>query len=36
MDFLEHLVLEGRNGKSESLKSDVEFLKQNTARMLRF
>lgn len=36
MDFLEHLVLEGRNGKSEGLKSDVEFLKQNTARMLRF
>ena len=36
MDFLEHLVLEGRNGKSEGLKSDVEFLKQNTAHMLRF
>lgn len=35
-DFLDHLVLEGRNGKGESLRSDVEFLRAQTPRMLRF
>ena len=36
LDFLEHLTLEGRNGKGEPLKSNVEFLKKKTERMLRF
>ncbi|MBQ8743666.1 MAG: acetyl-CoA carboxylase biotin carboxylase subunit [Mailhella sp.] len=36
LDFLEHLVLEGHNGKGEALKSNVEFLKKKTERMLRF
>ena len=36
LDFLEHLVLEGHNGKGESLKSNVEFLKKKTERILRF
>ena len=36
LDFLEHLVLEGHNGKGEPLKSNVEFLKKKTERMLRF
>ena len=36
LDFLEHLTLEGRNGKGEALKSNVEFLKKKTERMLRF
>ncbi len=36
LDFLEHLTLEGRNGKGETLKSNVEFLKKKTERMLRF
>ena len=36
LDFLDHLVLEGRNGKGEPLKSNVDFLKKKTERMLRF
>lgn len=36
LDFLEHLVLEGHNGKGEALKSNVEFLKKKTERILRF
>ncbi|WP_446424273.1 ATP-binding protein [Mailhella sp.] len=36
LEFLEHLTLEGRNGKGEPLKSNVEFLKKKTERMLRF
>ena len=36
LDFLEHLVLEGHNGKGEPLKSNVEFLKKKTERILRF
>ncbi len=36
LDFLEHLVLEGHNSKGEPLKSNVEFLKKKTERMLRF
>ena len=36
LDFLEHLVLEGHNGKGEALKSNVEFLKKKTERILLF
>ncbi|MBR5882328.1 MAG: acetyl-CoA carboxylase biotin carboxylase subunit [Mailhella sp.] len=36
LDFLDKLVLEGRNGKGEALKSNVEFLKKKTERILRF
>jgi acetyl/propionyl-CoA carboxylase alpha subunit len=36
LDFLDHLVLEGHNGKGEALKSNVEFLKKKTERILRF
>ena len=36
LDFLDKLVLEGRNGKGEPLKSNVEFLKKKTERILRF
>ena len=36
LDFLENLTLEGRNGKGEALKSNVDFLKRKTERMLRF
>ena len=34
--FLETLRLEGHDGKGEALKSNVEFLKNKTERMLRF
>jgi len=36
LSFLENLVLEGHNGKGEDLRSNVEFLKKKTERMLRF
>ena len=36
LDFLDKLVLEGRNGKGKALKSNVEFLKKKTERILRF
>ncbi len=36
LDFLDHLTLEGRDGKGSPLKSNVEFLKKKTERMLRF
>ena len=36
LEFLDKLVLEGRNGKGEALKSNVEFLKKKTERILRF
>ncbi|MBR3881504.1 MAG: acetyl-CoA carboxylase biotin carboxylase subunit, partial [Mailhella sp.] len=36
LSFLENLVLEGHNGKGEALRSNVEFLKKKTERMLRF
>ena len=34
--FLDTLRLEGHDGKGEALKSNVEFLKNKTERMLRF
>lgn len=36
MEFLDTLRLEGRNGAGEPLKSNVEFLKANTGRILKF
>lgn len=36
LDFLEHLQLEGHDGKGEPLRSNVEFLKNKTGQMLRF
>ena len=36
LEFLDTLRLEGHDGKGESLKSNVEFLKKKTERMLRF
>ena len=36
VEFLHNLRLEGRNGKGESLKSDIRFLLQNTGRVLQF
>ena len=35
-EFLDGLVLEGRNAAGESLKSNVKFLRANTERILRF
>ena len=34
--FLDKLRLEGHDGKGEALKSNVEFLKKKTERILRF
>ena len=34
--YFDRGMLEGRNGKGEPLKSNVEFLKKKTERMLRF
>ena len=36
MEFLDSLKLEGVNGAGEPLKSNVNFLKANTGRILRF
>lgn len=36
LEFLDTLCLEGRNGAGEPLKSNVEFLKANTGRILKF
>lgn len=36
MEFLDGLVLEGHNKAGESLKSNVQFLRANTERILRF
>lgn len=36
LEFLNQLRLDGHDAKGSPLKSDVEFLKTNTARMLRF
>ena len=35
-EFLDGLVLEGRNAAGDSLKSNVKFLRANTERILRF
>ena len=36
VSFLDNLHLEGRNNAGEALKSNVDFLRANTARTLRF
>ena len=36
VSFLDNLHLEGRNNAGEALKSNVAFLRANTARTLRF
>ena len=36
LEFLNNLRLEGQNGAGEPLKSNVDFLKANTGRILRF
>lgn len=36
LNFLSNMHLEGRDGKGGALKSNVEFLKKNTERILRF
>ena len=35
-EFLDGLVLEGHNAAGDSLKSNVNFLRANTERILRF
>ena len=36
LSFLDDLRLEGRNNAGEELKSNVNFLRANTERILRF